>query len=240
MVAAMLRTGAALLLWASLSTISFGQAARDASSEVTANVRSDGLRTEMVQLDLWALTLRNKSGAVDEPADPSLTRLTSLTNGIGSRDDVQTLLERLQDEGVVQRLQSFRVTTVSGQESTVVCGERAAIVTGTTITDFGRTNNLQYQQVGTALKLLPAIVEKDEVSVDVSYERSDTSKSDVAIAQPKDGETVQAKNMPSVTVATRAKMNSGKAVVVLLASDSKRNAAELIILSATIVGTASE
>lgn len=205
-----------------------------------AEAAAAGAPAEMVQLDLWAVTLRVESGAADEPAKPLMTRLANLSTPIGSRDEVQKLLGRLQEQGVVRRLQSFRVTTLSGQESTVVCGERAAVVIGTTISDRGRTNNIQYQQIGTVLKLLPAMVEKDEVSVDLSYERSDLANSDVVIAQPANGETVHAKNLPSVTAATRAKMGSGKAVVVLSSSDIKRNTAELIILSATVVGTGSE
>lgn len=199
-----------------------------------------GAPEAMVELDLWAVTLRGESSVKDEPAKPLMSRLANLPTPIGGREEVQKLLGHLQQQGVVQRLQSFRVTTLSGQESTVVCGERAAVVIGTTISDFGRTNNIQYQQIGTVLKLLPLLLEQGEVSVDLNYERSDLAKSDVAIAQPANGEAIHAKNVPSVTAATRAKMSSGEAVVVLLSSDTKRNTAELIILSATIVGARSE
>lgn len=240
MFAVVFRIGTAALLPAILSAIVFGQNAGEAVSEGTANAHPDGVPAAALQLDLWAVTLRGERGDADEPVKPLMSRLANLSTPIGDRDEVQKLLGRLQEQGVVRRLQSFRVTTLSGQESTVVCGERVAVVMGTTISDRGRTNNIQYQQIGIALKLLPAMIEKDEVSVDLSYERSDLAKSDVVIAQPANGETVHAKNLPSLTVATRAKVGSGKAVVVLLSTDTKQNTAELIILSATIVGAGSE
>ena len=89
---------------------------------------------------------------------PIVSRLANLSTPIGGREDVQKLVERLQEQGVVRRLQTFRVSALSGTEATVVCGERAAVVIGATISDRGRTNNIQYQQIGTALKLTPAVV----------------------------------------------------------------------------------
>jgi len=240
MITAVVRTGAVLLMSMSLAAVAFGQTADDAASRGVAEAGPDGVRTAMVQIDLWAVTLLSEGVAADEPAKPLLSRLANLTTPIGGRDDAQKLLGRLQEQGVVRRLQSFRATTVNGQESTVVCGERAAAIIGTTLSDRGRTNNIQYQQIGTALKLLPVVIEEGQISVDVSYERSDLAKSDIVIAQPSGGETVRAKSLPTVTVATRAKLASGKAMVVFLSSDTKRKTAELILLSATIVGAPSE
>jgi hypothetical protein len=138
------------------------------------------------------------------------------------------------------RLQNFRVTTIGGAEATILCGERAATVTGVTMSDRGQSTNIIYQQIGTVVKLTPIVKPEGTIQVAMSFNRSELAPSpDTVIARPAVGDPIAATNVPSMTVETKVKIAPGGATLATMSSDSEHDEATFLILAAATEGVAS-
>lgn len=85
--------------------------------------------------------------------------------------------EKWEEQGVVDRLDHYRVTARSGQTAIIVPTEQSPMVVGTTITDRGKTNNIQLRQIGTSLQLKPKVVGEHTIDIDLKYENSELFES---------------------------------------------------------------
>jgi hypothetical protein len=177
---------------------------------------------KFVALDLWVVTLRMPKDVVQEDQlGPLLARVENLPTVIGDRDDARKLLDRLKDQGAVRRLQTFRMSTLSGHKGQILRGDRLPMITGMTTTTFGQTNNIQFQEAGTSVQLTPTVVNVDEIRVELNYERSDVVNSaDVVLARPNEGEPTPAQDVTSQTFTTTSTLKSGEAALVALLSDT--------------------
>ena len=150
-----------------------GGPAAISAAEVGTSPPADN-ETTVITLDLWVLTLRGPAKRdTSKPLKPFATRVANQIKTIGGRDGMEGLLARLQEQGMLGRLQNFRVTIIGGAEATILCGERAATVTGVTMSDRGQSTNIIYQQVGTVVKLTPIVKPKGTIQVAMSFNRSE-------------------------------------------------------------------
>ena len=193
---------------------------------------------KLVAVDLWVVTLRMPKDVVQEDQiGPVLRQAENSPTVIGSRDDARKLLDRLKDQGAVQRLQKSRIATLSGHKGQVLRGDKVPMITGMTTTTFGQTNNIQFQQVGSSVQLVPTVINGDEIRVELNYERSDVVNSaDVVLARPNEGEPTPAQDVTSQTFTTTSTLKSGEAALVALLSDTDEGNTTLFILSASIAG----
>jgi type II secretory pathway component GspD/PulD (secretin) len=193
--------------------------------------------TEQISLELWLVTLENASdGKNDDELDPLLARLGYLSTSLGSRDTARALVARLEERKAVRRIKEFRVTTLSGHDASFVTGERTPTITGVTMTDLGQSNNIIYQQIGTAVSLTPWANADGSIRVRVKAETSDIEESkDVAIVVPKNGKGVFGHEVRTSHIDTMVSVASGETMLVGKTFDDQKLAVQLVLLSAQIV-----
>ncbi len=219
------------------STTQADDTAVEMAKEDAKAVASSRQPAEQISLDLWIVTLGNDDEDADgEELDRLIARASNLPTVIGRLDDVRALLNRLTERKAIRAIQEYRLTTLDRSLTNVLCGERVPQITGVTLSDRGRTNNIMLQQVGTAVELTPMIGDDDMIRVRVSIEKSGLEQShDVTIAVPSKGKAVYASKVTSASVKTSVSLESGGAVLVAQITDSKKVKSELVILSATVV-----
>ena len=107
------------------------------------------------------------------------------------------------------------------------------MVVGTTITQMGKTNNIQFKQTGTSLKLKLRVVGEHSIDVDVEYENTELFDSEsVNLAEPKEGGSEPAVGTRSVSVQSVVGVPNGHAMLVTLASDSAQQSSKLVLVAA--------
>ncbi len=131
----------------------------------------------------------------------NLTRLGSI--------DVRAVLRALASTSEVKVLSTPEVLAVNNREARILVGSKFPFVASTRLgVDFGgRDQSVQYQDIGTSLRLIPTINDQDYVSVQVLQEVSSVTT-----------QTVQAAlNAPVINTreaSTRAVVKDGQTVVI--------------------------
>ncbi len=95
-------------------------------------------------------------------------------------------------------------------------GLQQATITGTAQTAFGQTNSIQYQNVGTIVKLTPRVGPDDAVTLEIEVNHSHLGRSEegTPIAVSKEGETIRTPVIASISTQTRLRVPDGQTVVV--------------------------
>jgi general secretion pathway protein D len=144
-------------------------------------------------------------GAVPDPDVPIpdfVIRVVSL-----DRANVRAVLRALASTSNVRVLSTPEVLAVNNREARIVVGDRIPFVASTRLGDFALDRSVQYEDVGTALTIIPTINQDDYVSVQILQEVNSLTNQVVAAAF----------NAPVISTreaSTRAIIRDGQTVVI--------------------------
>jgi type II secretory pathway component GspD/PulD (secretin) len=140
-------------------------------------------------------------------AEPPKPEAKSAAPGGGLR-----LLGKPERMEVVSRV---RLATLDQQKASVQVSRKEATVTGTSVTPMGQTNQVTYQHVGTKVEITPRVTIDGQVMVQLEVEHSHQASAEegTPIAVTKDGKTVRAPNMETVTAKTAIHVSDGQTAV---------------------------
>ncbi len=198
---------------------------------------------DLVALTVWVLTVSDSATPeTDELIGQLVDKANSLPVVIGKSDDVRDLVKRLKVAGLLSTSREYRLLTLDGQQVTSQAGSNHPTIVATNITNRGRTNSINFQQVGTMITATARIDAASGILVSLDYQASGVEKSrDVAIDQPGEGQPTFADIMATQQINTTVRLKSGTAL--LVRSDATQDFGEkstggqtrLIILSATVI-----
>ncbi len=138
-----------------------------------------------------------------------------------SQEAVATLIEELKKSPNVEILARPTVTAVNNQAAFVQFGRRGPTVK-TTVTERGRTSNVEYENVGLILGVTARICDDNRVTMEIDLEKSDVVGNDGAGASIVDVTTAQ----------TTVTAKSGQPVVLGgLKAETSTSAKEVILIA---------
>jgi hypothetical protein len=199
--------------------------------------------SETIALTLWVLTVTAGTENSDDELSTNLAdRIAKLPTAVGALNDVRKLVSQLKVAGVLNGMKEYRVTTIDGQPVSIQIGGNLPRIVATNVTPAGQTNTVQYEPVGTIVKLHPRLGSDSSLKVSVEYNASHLEKSsDVWIAQSANQERTFADVTTTHQLNTTVRLKSGTAVLVESdATDVPSPGAEgsqtkLIILGAQVI-----
>jgi hypothetical protein len=216
---------------------------RGAFGQPIAEDRLTDEPSETIALTLWVLTVTDSiEPSKDELSTNLGDRVANLPPVVGTVTEVRDLVSHLKVAGMLRGLREFRLTTLNGQSVSTQTGGNLPRVVATTVNEVGRSNTIQYEPIGTIVKLRPQIDAEGSVKVSVEYNASDMEKStNVTIAES----TKHEKTFADITIThqldTIARLKSGAAVLLQSDTTSVKSAVstgtetKLVILGVAVV-----
>lgn len=138
------------------------------------------------------------------------------TNGVGgfvfsaASNSVNVLVRALRTQGRIEVLSRPQIVTRDNQQALISVGQQVPIITGTNINANGLiTNNVEQQQVGIILKVLPQISPDGRVVMRVEPQISDISPSTVDLGNGARGTIIN-----QIIASTTIDAQDGKTVVI--------------------------
>jgi hypothetical protein len=219
-----------------------GGAPFDAPRLPPLEVQEDDGGTELIGVNIWALSISAPAQINDELIADLISRARTLQVTLGSRHDVNDWVTKLSVAGVLERSREFRLTAVSGQSANLQDGANVPQVTGTSITQFGSVNSVAYQPVGTVVQVQPRIDPDGKVRIAFSYSASEIEpRSDVFLSESREGERMRASQVVNQQLQSTIRLPSGSAALVhsltnsQLRGDSPGLRMQLVIISAETI-----
>lgn len=184
-------------------------------AEVKEDVRAEEAK-DLIALRLWVLTVDSSKEQRNDELTIDLGKTASkLPAVVGSRDEVEGLIEKFATGGALRRVREWRIMALAGQTAMSQRGSDEPRVTGSSISARGRTNSLQYQEIGTLVRLTPRIDASDNIVVAIEYSSSETDKSPDVIISALDTESpIFADSITKRQLNTTIRLKSGAAVLV--------------------------
>ena len=195
---------------------------------------------KVVALTVWVVTLSEPAVMVDK--DRNLAEVaTEIPSEFASRKDVRELIGRLKAAKRIRASRELRMATVDGQPARVQFGIDQPQIMGTTVSNRGRQNQVNYRPIGTTVEVRPQIDADERLVVGFDFTMTDSAKStDVAIVEDVDGKSRFADVMMSRQVKTTVRLKNGAATLVQYdettgyANRSGEDQIELIMLGASL------
>ena len=196
---------------------------------------------QSIAISVWMLTLTSPSGPeADELTSQLHDKANNMPAILGTRDDVQKLIGRLNVAGMLRKSREVRLLTVNGHPANSQSGADEPRIVATNVSDQGQMNSIQYQSVGTIVRATPRIDTDGAIQVSLVYNSSDITKSDdVAISRPVEGKEMMADVTTKHQIETIVRVKNGTAALVWsnVTDDLSRKAAseiQMIILAAAV------
>ena len=140
----------------------------------------------------------------------------------------------------IETLTGLELVTVAGQAASVQIGHRKPRIVGTTISQRGRSNSVQMENVGTIVQITPQVVPDGSLVVAVEMERSDLGPEaeGKVIAKLEDGTEVRSPQIDTLTARTTVTAASGQVVVLgnLVCSQQVSRKETFVLLRPLLVG----
>jgi general secretion pathway protein D len=136
------------------------------------------------------------------PAEDFFLRVISL-----DRADVRAVLRALATRTRVRVLSTPEIVALNNREARIVVGNRIPFIASTRLGDFALDRSVQYEDVGTALTIVPTINEDDYVSVQILQEVNSLTNQVIAAA-------LDAPVISTREASTRAIMRDAQTVVI--------------------------
>src|SRR5262249_5201352 len=108
-----------------------------------------------------------------------------------------------------------QIMALDGQPGYVLVGQRVPTITSVSLNNFGQTNNVQYQQVGIIMQVVPRISPDGLVVMQLSTEKSDVAPEaeGIPISVSASGAIVRAPRINATNAVTTVSALSGQTVV---------------------------
>lgn len=210
-----------VMVQALIVTVSFGEAKGGDGPKSPAGFLADAL----------AEKINAEGGAKRTP----ISALTTALDG---------LLKEKAKTASIETLTGLELVTVAGQTAFVQIGQRKPRTTGVAISQRGRSNSVQMENVGTIVQITPQVVPDGSLVVAVDIERSDLGPEaeGKVIATLEDGSEIRSPQIDTLTAKTTVTAANGQAVVV---SDLVRNERSLqketfVILRPLVIGASDD
>lgn len=132
-----------------------------------------------------------------------------------SSNSVSVLLRALQEKRRLEVLSRPQIMALDGQPGYILVGQRVPTITGVSLTEFGQTNNILYQQVGIIMQVTPRISPDGLVVMQLSTEKSEVGPDaeGIPISISAGGQVVRAPRINATTAVTTVSALSGQTVV---------------------------
>jgi type II secretion system protein D len=132
-----------------------------------------------------------------------------------SSNSVSVLLRALQEKRRLEVLSRPQIMALDGQEGFILVGQRVPTITDVSLTQFGQTNGILYQQVGIIMRVVPRISPDGLVVMQLSTEKSEVGPEaeGIPISVSANGQIVRAPRINSTTAVTTVSALSGQTVV---------------------------
>lgn len=179
----------------------------------------------VVELDLvlaqWAAGTETERKAISESL-------------VGDAKAVADRLAKLQIEGKFAAVENVAVSALDGRTASVKMGQSRPYVTNVNSTTFGTSNGITLMDVGTLASLLPQVFEKDNVLLQVRFEKSDIETSDdlPVLLETKDGRKVQSAMTTRFSVDTTVRLANGKTTIA--AGTSSKSDRHILLITAKV------
>ena len=189
--------------------------------------RPQSVAVEVFVVELPAKKAEDKATEIDEK------ELTGTIAQVADR------LDALRKKGQVSGVKRILLTTVEGQQGTLLLGETRPYTTGTTVTATGiARRSISYRDLGTQIKVTPQVAADGSVTLDLNVQDSRARESATAtVGKDEKGNPVPATEFLLTTLTGKVNVASGKAA---LAKDAKVVSKEgegetLIVVGARVV-----
>lgn len=131
-----------------------------------------------------------------------------------SSSNINFLLRALQESRRLEVLSRPQITTLDGKPGRVQVGASVPTVQGVTLTQFGQTNNIQYQDVGIILEVQPRISVDGQVVMNVLAEKSELGPlAGGVVISVIEGSEVRAAQINKTVATTTVSAASGQTIV---------------------------
>ncbi len=176
------------------------------SGDTAADKGEPGKSLAVIQLDAWMVTLSREAG--DDV-------INSASAPLDDRGAVVDRILKMEKSGTILRSHHFMATTLEGQEVVVRMGRREPRVQAVTMTQFGVSQSLVYESVGTILNARSRLENDSLVALEMQLETSYLEESKAAIHVTKEGQAVNAPQVVQRTFHSTLACPSGGAVVAM-------------------------
>lgn len=148
--------------------------------------------------------------------------LSRVNNGLGfggfvmsaSSSNINFLLRALQESRRLEVLSRPQITTLDGKPGRVQVGASVPTVQGVTLTQFGQTNNILYQDIGIILEVQPRISVDGQVVMNVLAEKSELGPvNEGVVISVIEGSEVRAQQIKTTRATTTVSAASGQTIV---------------------------
>ncbi len=132
-----------------------------------------------------------------------------------SSSGVNVLLRALQEKRRLEVLSRPQIMALDGQPGYILVGQRVPTITGVSLTTFGQTNDILYQQVGIIMQVTPRISPDGLVVMHLTTEKSEVGPEaeGIPISVSASGAVVRAPRINATTADTTVSALSGQTVV---------------------------
>ena len=167
-------------------------------------------------------SLATRSNLAGQAASTFAMGRTSAGLGYGgmvlsaANESVNVMIRALQDAGRIHILSRPQIMTLDNQEAFVQVGARVPRITGSTITQFGGTQNTTADEdVGLLLTIRPRVSPDGLVVMEISTEKSEVGpiEQGIPVAVTADGNAVRSPLILTTTAQTVVSAQSGQTVV---------------------------
>lgn len=132
-----------------------------------------------------------------------------------SSNSVSFLLRALQESRRLEVLSRPQVMALDNQEGIVQVGQRVPRITQASLTQFGQTNSITYENVGIILRVIPRISPDGMVVMQVAAEKSEVGSEaeGIPISVANNGNILRAPRIDSTQAITTVSALSGQTIV---------------------------
>jgi general secretion pathway protein D len=131
-----------------------------------------------------------------------------------SSSNINFLLRALQESRRLEVLSRPQITTLDGKPGRVQVGASVPTVQGVTLTQFGQTNNIQYQDVGIIHEVQPRISVDGQVVMNVLAEKSELGpEAEGVVISVIEGSEVRSPQIKTTRATTTVSAASGQTIV---------------------------
>ena len=186
-----------VMVQALIVTVSFGDAGRGDDSKSAAASPAGSLA------DALAEKINAEVGAKKTPISALIAALDAVLKEKAKTTSIETLT-------------GLELVTVAGQTAFVQIGHRKPRIIGTSISQRGRSNQIQMENVGSIVQITPRVLPDGSLVVAVDIERSDFAPEEEGevIDKLKDGSEIRSPQIDTLVTKTTVTTANGQAVVV--------------------------